>query len=63
MFCSDVPAKDEARRGEEPGTPASAAEQADAGPGHEAQIDVARVLDEMRAACRRIRDAWHDASR
>jgi hypothetical protein len=63
VFSSDVPAANDPRRGDDRQRPASADESAGAGPGDEPQVNVERILDEVRAACRRIRDAWRDASR
>jgi hypothetical protein len=60
VFSFDVHATDDSRRGDERQRPASAADAAGAGPGDEPQVNVERVLDEVRAACRRIRDAWRD---
>jgi hypothetical protein len=59
VFWCDVPAEDDVRRGERP---ASATEKtADAGRAGDREIDVERILDDVRAACRRIREAWRDA--
>jgi hypothetical protein len=54
-----VSAEDDLRRGERP---ASAGEEpADAGRADDGEVNVERVLDDVRAACRRIRDALRDA--
>jgi hypothetical protein len=64
VFSSGVPAENDLRRGSDRERPASANERTvDAGRPDEAAVDLGRVLDDVREACRRIRDAWRDAWR
>jgi hypothetical protein len=59
-----VPTDDDVRRGSDRERPASAADhKPDAGRRDEPSIDVDRVLEDVRDACRRIRDALRDAWR